>query len=270
MVRYGRVVRTYLNAKGSPVADVCDDISGSVVQGCTFVMPGGGSSGASVYFPPVGGGAEDTPAYRDRPRVVYTVVGNSRRNAVILGVLMHPEAKKRFAENANVAVAVEDVHPETLSPQDCFIENGGAFFLVSDEGNIVLSAADGQPVRVQLSKDSSSKLRISKGDDASEALLLANRTLAYLTTQVDRINSMLTTLQSLEAAMTSFHLAVAAQEKLAAPPFISPQMLGLFTTLWPTAQSLLAPLDAPTDDLVSSSVAIADESIADGDLPEVL
>lgn len=266
MVRYGRIVRTYLNDKGFPVADVSDDVTGTILLGCAFAMAGGGSGSTSAYFPPTGGNDEDVPQYPDRTRVLYSSVGNGRRAAVILGTLMHPTAIKRFAQEPTTAeLDPSDSHPDNFGPQDAFIENGGSYFLVSEQGNIVLAAGNGQPVRVQLDGASSSTLRISQGEDASESLLLANRTIEYLTTQVTRVNEALTALQAIQANLAAMKTYMATITALSPkPPAVTPDMLALAMITWPSAPTPPTLLDVPTDSLVSSLVTLTDIALGDG------
>lgn len=267
MVRYGRIVRTYLDANGFPVADICDDVTGTMLLGCAFALAGGGSGKTSAYFPPTSGNDDDVPKYADRTRVVYAPVGNGRRAAVILGTLMHRTATKRFVQGADPVDYVDpaDSHPDVFGQHDAFIENGGSYFLVSEEGNIVLSAGNGQPVRVQLDGTSSSTLRISQGEDASEAVLLANRTLSYLTTQVNKVNAALVEVQKLQVALAAAKAVVltfvTGNPK---PPAITPDMLLQSMKLWEVLPTPPSSLDLPTDSLVSSLVTLTDVALGDG------
>jgi hypothetical protein len=145
-----------------------------------FVVAGGGAS-AWGYDPPTPDPqtiADSVPIGADTPEGTQVVlVLRGKYPPVIVGALQNTQAT--IAERTPVVDQAED-HPGDVGPADFARVNGGTRQILDSRGAWTLDLGDAEDptARVQLPDDG--VLRVSRGGEAAERLVLAGPLLAYL------------------------------------------------------------------------------------------
>lgn len=251
MIRYGRSLRTYVQG-GRPFCDVLDESSGAMIYGCPFLCLGGSGAadGVTAYFPPAQA-AQSEVALGDGARIVWMpLAGADGRAGVVLGAVMHRNTGQVFHEEETHPEPDED-YPWKINTNDVLVQNGKAFFVISNFGDIVLDTSQAsKPVRLQLSATGSGHVRISQDGDADDRLLLAGPTRKLVDDLISKVND-------LEAKLAKVYNAVASAGPGTDAGYNAFQVL---------AKKLLPPLvpttmNTTTDGLEASAIKISSRSI---------
>lgn len=257
-------VRATRVISGRVYVDVDDLTAGSYYQACPL-MVFGGSPDAFVFVPaietpnvdgglagqpPTGGSTQATFDHE----VILLHRGHGRPYAI--GMAPHPDMK--ISEETPEDPGDAD-HVRSVGKDDIAIKSNGALWLMDRNGSVTVDTTQsGQRVRVQLAEEGG-RLRVSRGGQASERVLLADAMVSYAESIEAQIDEMRNRISLLETSVNAIVAALAAGLELNIPagttaPAVIPA---------PGASVLNPPYDAIDERVVSSSVEISNLNARD-------
>jgi len=163
----------------------------------------GGGEGRYLYTPMAGDQGDGKPVFslatQSDPSAaasaqVLLLFDNISPFPVCIGAIQHD---KRGLLDATPVTEDATDRPAGIGHQDIAASNGGSTYVLDSEGVFAVMMADGKPYQVQLS-ESGGRLRISRGGEADEKLLLGNATLGYLDDLEASVKQLITRLNDAE------------------------------------------------------------------------
>lgn len=229
-----------------------------MVYGCPFLCLGGSGAadGVTAYFPPAQS-VQSEVAMGDGARVVWLpLAGADGRAGVVLGAVMHRNTGAIFHEEETHPEPDED-YPWKINTNDVLIQNGKAFFVLSNFGDAVLDTSQASvPIRLQLAASGAGHVRISQDGDAEERLLLAGPTRKVVDDLIAKVNALETKLATLQNTLQAANAtAVPAGPETGFLAYTKALAASLLPALVPTT------MNPSTDGLEASAVKISSRSV---------
>lgn len=256
---YAQLTRAY-QIGGLPVIDA-HLASGAGGWTQVPVIGFGGGRKRFIYGPAAGDQGEGSPVFAvgedsdptgaDSAEVLLLFPGDSNF-PVCLGSKAHHSIDLRDKTST-----IDDdgaKNTDELGHQDVIARNGGAVWVIDENGAVVIGPGDTQDVHVKLLA-LASRLRIERDGKAVERVLLANRTLDYIGELEDKLDNQDSRIAALETSMATMVAFMQSGPAVLAHTTVTPY-LGTF--------SEVSSVSRPTADgtLVASSVHISDDDEA--------
>ena len=194
------IVRRLSTNAGRPVVDVLDPITLDYWRELPVTVIGGGPD-SFAYFPPAVDPDNTPPESPTTTLAAQVLVDTPPDGGLprIADAVAHPATGMTSGPVVSTMLADRTASPNVT---DATVRYGGASVLVGDDGSVTVDAtgSDTPIVRVQL--PATGILRVSRSALAPDRLLLASRSLAYLTALEAANASMAARISALEAALT--------------------------------------------------------------------
>ena len=253
---------------GRVYVDVDDYTRTQLFSKCPL-MVFGGDPRTFAFFPVIG-----TPQ-TDEGQVGLPASGGSSRSEYVREViLVHRGEGKPYAvgmaghPDMSITDTTEDDpgaadHTLAISKNDIALQNRGAVFVLDSNGAVTLdTTASGARIRAQLA-DEGGRLRLSRGGEADERILLGDASVGYFGGIEDQINEMRDRIAQLEQMVDSMAAGLTSGVPVAGTPPVAQLIVVPPQSLGPTLSPPFTPAD---DSLVSSTVELSGKSVAeDGD-----